>query len=111
MMEAAVNDDGRATDAAQRRSYTFFLSSLLENAREMDVQLDANEEDEDRAKRGKDDTGGMKSSGRRRKHVGNSSADDRPDDAEHDCPENRHGHVQYRFRDKARDQPNNNVPD
>jgi len=77
----------------------------------MDVQLEADEEDEDRAECGKDDTGGMKSSARRRKHVGNSSTDDRSDDAEHDRPENRHGHVQYRFRDKARDQPNNNVPD
>jgi len=54
----------------------------------------------------------MKSSGCRvRKHVGNRAADDRSNDAEHDCPENRHVHVHHRFRDNPRDQPNNNVPD
>ena len=77
----------------------------------MDVQLKADEKDEDRAECGKNDAGGMKSSGRRRKHVGNGPADDRSDDAEHDRPENRHVHMQHRFRDKPRDQSNNNVPD
>jgi len=75
------------------------------------VQLKANVEEEDRAECGKNDTGGMKSSGRRRKHVGNSAADDRSDDAERDGPKNRHVHVQHRFRDEPRDQANNNVPD
>jgi len=83
----------------------------LENAGKTDVQLKANVEEEDRAECGKNDTGGMKSSGRRRKHVGNSSADDRSDYAERDGPENRHVHVQHRFRDEPRDQANNNVPD
>jgi len=69
----------------------------------MDVQLKANEEDEDRAKRGKNDTGGMKSSARRRKHVSHGAAYDRSDDAEHDRPENRHVHVQHRFGDQPRD--------
>ena len=77
----------------------------------MDVQLEADEEDEDRAECGKNDTGGMKSSARRRKHVGDRAADDRSDDAERDCPENRHVHVQHRFGNKPRDQSNNNVPD
>ena len=76
------------------------------------MQLKANVEKQDRAKCGKNDSGGMKSSGCRvRKHVGNSDADDRSNDAEHDCPENRHVYVQHRFRDNPYDQPNNNVPD
>src|SRR3954462_2733063 len=83
----------------------------LENAGKTDVELKANVEDEDRAECGKNDAGGMKASGRWRKQVGNRAADDRSDDAEHDCPKNRHVHVQHRFRDKSRDQPNNNVPD
>ena len=90
---------------------TGFSLSRSENTREMDVQLKADEKDENRAERGKNDTGGMKSSRRRRKQVGNRAADDRSDDAEHDCPENRHVHVHHRFRDNPRDQPNNNVPD
>src|SRR4030095_7937151 len=53
----------------------------------MDIQPDANVEDQDRAKCGKNEAGGMESSGCRvRKHVGNRAADDRSDDAEHDCP-------------------------
>ena len=77
----------------------------------MDVQLDANVEKQDRAKCGKNDSGGVKSSGNRAKQVGNRAADDRSDDAEHDCPENRHVHVHHGFRDNPRDQSNNNVPD
>jgi len=70
-----------------------------------------NVENQDRAKGGENETGGMKSSaGGTRKDVGNGTADDRSDNAEHDCPENRHVHVHDRFRDHARDQPNNNVP-
>jgi len=88
-----------------------FPVSLFEDAGEMDVQPNANVENQDRPKRGKNDAGGMKSSGRRRKQVRNGSADDRSDDAEHDCPENRHVNVHHRFRDNPRDQPNNNVPD
>ncbi len=88
------------------------VSAGLENAGKTNVQLNANVEDQDRAKCGKNEAGGMKSSGCRvRKHVGNRAADDRSDDTEHDCPENRHVHVHHRFRDNARDQPNKNVPD
>src|SRR5438045_6839699 len=97
--------------AGSTTTATIFPLFRLENAGKTDVQFKANVEDEDRAKRGKNNTGGMKSSGRRRKHVGNGPADDRSDDAEHDRPENRHVHVQHRFRDKPGDQPNNNVPD
>jgi len=78
----------------------------------MDIQPEANVENQDRAECGKNDAGGMKSSGYRpRKHVGNGAADDPSDDAEHDCPENRHMHVHHRFRNNPRDQPNKNVPD
>ena len=62
----------------------------------MDIQPDANVENQDRAKCGKNEAGGMKSSSCRvRKHVRNRAADDRPDDAEHDCPENRHVYVHH----------------
>jgi len=78
----------------------------------MDVQLNANVEDQDRTECGKNEAGRMKSSGYWvRKHVGNGAADDRSDDAEHDCPENRHVHVHNRFRDNPCDQPNKNIPD
>ena len=43
----------------------------------MDIQLDANVENQDRAKGGKNEAGGMKSFVcRMRKHVGNRAADD-----------------------------------
>ena len=109
--EAAVSDRGSSRDAAQlrkpsrggRRGYRFPVSSF-DDAGEMDVQLNANVEEEDRAKSGKDEAGGMKSSGYRvRKHVGDRAADDRSDDAEDDCPKNRHVHVHNRFRDNPRD--------
>jgi hypothetical protein len=77
----------------------------------MNLQLIAGEENQDRAKCGKNEAGGMKSFVcRARKHVGNGAANDRSDDAEHDRPQNRHVHVHHRFRDNARDQPNKNVP-
>jgi hypothetical protein len=54
----------------------------------MDIQLIANEEKQDRAEGRKDEAGGMITFvSRARKHVGNGAADDRTDDAEHDCPE------------------------
>ncbi len=111
--------EGLAADTAastprgrgQRPTATVLPLSGLENAGKTDVQLKANVEKQDRAKRGKNDSGGMKSSGWRRKQVGNRAADDRSDDAEHDCPENRHVHMHHRFRNNSGDQPNNNVPD
>ena len=82
----------------------------LQNVGKVDVQLNANVEDQDRAKGGKNETGWMKSCVcRTRKHVGNCAADDRSDDAEDDRPENRHVHMHHRFPDNPRDQSNKNV--
>ena len=54
----------------------------------MNPQLIANEENQDGAKCGKNEAGGMISFIRRaRKHVANAAADDRSDDAEHNRPE------------------------
>ena len=70
----------------------------------MNLQLIANEENQDRTQGGKNEAGGMISFVcRARKHVGNGAADDRSDDAEHDRPEDRHMHVHHRFRDNPRD--------
>ena len=56
-----------------------FPLSTLENPGETDIQLKANVENQDRTKCGKNEAGGMKSSGcRARKHVRNRAADDRP---------------------------------
>ena len=69
----------------------------------MDLQLVANEENQDRAKRRKDNAGGMEACvGRTRKHMGDGSAKDRPDDSEDDCPKDGHVHVHDRFGDHAR---------
>jgi hypothetical protein len=77
----------------------------------MDVQLIANEEKQDRAEGGKNKAGGMITFvSRARKHVGNGAADDRTDDAEHYCPEDRQVHVHHRFRDNSRDEPNQEIP-
>ena len=70
----------------------------------MNLQLKANEENQDRAQCGKNEAGGMISFVcRARKHVSNGAAEDRSDDAEHGRPEDRHVDVHHRFRDKARD--------
>jgi hypothetical protein len=56
----------------------------------MDLQLIANEENQDRAQCGKNEAGGMISFiSRAGKYVGNAAADDRSDDAEHDRPKDR----------------------
>jgi hypothetical protein len=56
----------------------------------MNVQLIANEENQDSAQCGKNQTGGMISCiCRTREHVGNGAPEDRSDDAEHDRPEDR----------------------
>jgi hypothetical protein len=84
----------------------------LSDAREMDLQLVADEENEDRAKRRKYQTRGMEAcAARTRKHVGDCSAKERPDDSEHDCPKDRHVRVHDRFGDRACDQANKDVPD
>jgi hypothetical protein len=70
----------------------------------MNPQLITNEEDQDRAQRGKNETGGMISFVcRARKHVANAATDYRADDAEHYRPEERYVHVHHRFGDNARD--------
>lgn len=70
----------------------------------MDLQLVADEEDQDRAKCGKDQTGRMVSFIRRpRKHVRHGSPEDRPDNAEHDRPEYRDVLVHDRFGDDSGD--------
>src|ERR1035437_594147 len=70
----------------------------------MNLQLIANEKNQDRAQCGKNEAGGMiPFVCRARKHVGNGAADDRSDDAEHDRPEDRYVHVHHRSRDNPRD--------
>ena len=70
----------------------------------MNLQLIANEKNQDRAQCGKNEACGMVTFVcRARKHVANAATDDRSDDAEHDRPEDCHMHVHHRFRDNARD--------
>ena len=75
----------------------------LSDGREMDLQLMANEENEDCAQGRKDEAGGMVTfvSGTR-KHVGDGSTEDRPDDSEHDRPKDRHVCMHDRFGEHAR---------
>jgi hypothetical protein len=70
----------------------------------MNIQLIADEENQDRAQCGKNQAGGMISFAcRARKHVGNGTPDDRTNDAEHDRPEGRYMNVHHRFRNDSRD--------
>ena len=75
-----MKDEGSLIETRKPRSTTtatVFPLSGLENAGKMDVQLDANVKDQDCAERGKNEAGGMESSGcRARKHVGYGAADD-----------------------------------
>jgi hypothetical protein len=62
----------------------------------MNIQFIANEEKEDCAQSRKNQAGGMISLVcRAEKHVGDGTAKDRSDDAEHDCPEDRYVHVHH----------------
>jgi hypothetical protein len=81
---------------------------LYRNARldlgKMNLQLVANEENQDRAQGGKNEASRMISFvGRARKHVGNAPADDRADNAEHNRPEDCDVFVHHRLREHARD--------
>ena len=77
---------------------------------EMNLELVADEEDQDRAQRGEDDAGGMKALVfRARKDVGKAAAEDRSDHAENECPHQRQMLVHDRFRDEAREQPDNDI--
>jgi len=70
----------------------------------MNVQLIANEENQDRAKCGKNEARRMISSARpARNHVSDAGADDRSDDTEHDRPEDRYMYLHHRFRNNPRD--------
>jgi hypothetical protein len=70
----------------------------------MNVQLIANEENQDGAQCGKNQAGGMiLFVCWAQKHVGNGAPEDRSDDSEHDRPEDRYVHVHHRFRDNSRD--------
>jgi hypothetical protein len=70
----------------------------------MNIQLKANVEKQDRAECGQDEASGMISFVcRARKHVANTAAEDRSDDAEHGGPEEGHVHVHHGFRDNAGD--------
>jgi len=48
---------------------------------------------------------------RTKNHVGNAAAQKRPDNAEHQCPDEADVHVHHRFRDIPCDQPDNQIPD
>jgi len=62
----------------------------------MNVQFVANEENQNRAQRGKNESGGMKSFvPRAQEHMGKSAAEERSDDAENNRPEDRHVHMHY----------------
>ena len=69
----------------------------------MYFQLIANEENKDSAQGGKDNAGGMKTFiGWAPKEVGNGPADNRAENSEHNCPEDRHVNVYDRFGDHPR---------
>ena len=70
----------------------------------MNIQLIANKENEDRAHSGKNEASRMVPLVcRAQNHVANAATDDRSDDAEHGCPEDRHMDVHHRFSDEPRD--------
>jgi len=70
----------------------------------MNVQLKANEENQDRTQCGKNQAGGMiLLVCRARKHMCNGTAQNRSNDAEHYRPEHRYVNVHYRFCDNPRD--------
>jgi len=78
----------------------------------MNLQLEANEEDQDRPQCGENEACGMVAFVfRAQQHVADAATQDRSDDAEYDRPDHRHVHVHHRLRDEPRDQPNQKVPD
>ena len=73
-----------------------FMGMRGSNLGEMDVQLIANEKNQDGAQCRKNEAGWMISFvPRARKHVGNGAAEDRSYDAENDGPEESHMDVHY----------------
>jgi len=70
--------------------------SLLPNDGKMNVQFVANEENQNRAQRGKNESGGMISLvPRAQEHMGKSAPEERSDDAENNRPEDRHVHMHH----------------
>jgi len=84
----------------------------LSNAREMDAEFDAKEQDKNCTQRREDETGRVKASGcRRREHVRYGPAEDGADDTEHDGPEDGHMHVHHRLCYDSGDQADQDIPD
>jgi hypothetical protein len=78
----------------------------------MDLQLGANEENQDRTQSGKNEASGMVSLILRAKnHVGNAAAEERSNNAKHDRPKHRKVLVHRRFREKPRAKTDQNVPE
>jgi hypothetical protein len=76
----------------------------LPNHGKMNLQFVADEQNQDRTQRGKNESGGVISFVfRAQKHVGKSAAEERSDDAENNRPEDCYVHMQHRFRDEPRD--------
>jgi len=70
----------------------------------MNVQLIADEENQDRAQSGKNQARGMIAViCRARKHMGNRTPKDGSDDAEYDRPEERNVDMHHRFRNYTRE--------
>ena len=70
--------------------------------READIELVTNEQDQNGAQCREDQTSRMKSwIPRRCEHVCDGATNDRADDSEHGCPEDREVDVHDRFRDQA----------
>src|SRR5271165_1860821 len=78
----------------------------------MNLQLVANEENQNRAQCGKNEASGVIPIVSRAKNdVGNAAAEKRTDDAEHDCPSHRQVLMHHRLCDNSREKPDDDVPD
>ena len=78
----------------------------------MDIQLVADEENQDRAERGEKNAGWMKAlvSGANNQ-VGDGSAKERSNDAKNDCPRKRQMNVHDVLRNYPCEKPNNQIPE
>ena len=79
----------------------------------MQVELVPKKKSQDRSKYGNDYAAGMKSvSGAWRiKQMGYGTADNRADNAQHDCPRDRQMCMQQRFCDATRQETDDDIPD
>jgi hypothetical protein len=95
----ASNCHGRKSSTGSTPCFLLPILRLMGSAShrgEMNVQLIAKEENQDGAQCRKNEPGWMKSFvPRAQKHVGNGAAEDRSNDADHDCPEESHMDVHY----------------